>query len=128
MTPTGRWRQSTSSSVVRSMVKILGPTNFRKRVEMPLPLLCPGVWKETLRLSARLTIASKRGVLRWRSASAAPIAPLSECEQRMVVLDNLLFHGQALSYMFRKRAAHGVRFTIIVPQFTVHLGPNGTVN
>ncbi len=63
MTPTGFWRQSTSSSVVRSMAKILLPTNFRKRVEIPFPLLWPGVWKETFLASARLTIASKSGVL-----------------------------------------------------------------
>src|SRR3990172_2715276 len=69
MTPTGRCRQSTSSSVVRSMVKILGPTNFRKRVEIPLPLLWPGVWKDIFRLSARLTNASKRGVLYCRSGT-----------------------------------------------------------
>src|SRR3989304_986030 len=51
------------------MEKILGPTNFRKRVEIPFPLLWPGVWKETLRRSARLTIASKRGVLSCSSTS-----------------------------------------------------------
>ena len=71
MTPTGFCRESTSSSVVRSIEKILGPTNFRKRVDMPLPLLCPGVWKETFRLWASSTMASKSGVRPWRGSEIA---------------------------------------------------------
>ncbi len=43
ITPVGFCRESTSSRVVKSMEKMRGPTNLRNRVDMPLPLLCPGV-------------------------------------------------------------------------------------
>src|SRR5512134_1593208 len=63
------------------MEKMRGPTNLRNRVDMPLPLLWPGVWKETLRLSARLTIASNRGV---RSCSSSLGGGLIACRLREV--------------------------------------------
>src|SRR3990172_5212770 len=132
MTPRGLWSESTSSRVVRSIEKIFGPTNLRNRVEMPLPLLWPGVWNETLRLSANATIASNSGV---RSCSSRSIttpsgqshppllhatcrgqAPSVVREQRLVVLDDPFLAGEALPQMLRQEELTLVDFSVVVPQ------------
>src|SRR5574337_1757234 len=121
MTPTGRCRQSTSSSVVRSIVKILGPTNFRKRVEIPFPLLCPGVWNDIFRLSARLTIASKRGVLYCRSGTIRragyPIpCPLVEGKEGGVIFNNPLLLLEVSTHVLREEKRHLMSQAIVIPQ------------
>src|SRR5437667_11208808 len=120
MTERGSWRESTSSSSVRSTANTRRPRNRRNGAYTPRPCLWPGVWKDTLPLRAYFATASNRGARRWSGGTALEgffsEAISNGSEHRAVIGDDLALGGVRVPQVLRHLEDALVRDAVVVAQ------------